>query len=110
MATVYLFNSPILTGYGAWEFEGPLTAEQARQRLLGRDYVSAIGHDASARLLQQQLGLPVQTQRITAVMQPGDEALVLRLLERQPEGVVLDDAQLRRQRHELGWLRYLKAR
>lgn len=103
---LYLLNSPILTGYGVWRFEGPLTPEQARQRLEGQTYTSAIGHPASARLLQSLLGLPVALARITAKMQPGDSALVLRLLERQPEGVVLNDEQLLRVPYELSWLHY----
>lgn len=106
---IYLLNSPILTSYGQWTFEGPLTPAQARQKLDGRDFTSAIGHPASARLLERLLDLSVPLARITAVMQPGDSALVLRLLERQPEGAVLDDAQLLRVPYELGWLHHAGA-
>lgn len=104
---LYLLNSPILTGYGRWTFEGPLASDEAKLRMHGREYRSAIGHEASARLLHALLGVDVPLARITAKMQPGDSALVLRLLERQPEGVVLNDAQLRRVPHELAWLHYV---
>lgn len=103
---LYLLNSPILTGYGQWTFEGPISVAEAQKRLRDRPYVSAIGHGASARLLGRLLAIDVPLQRITAKMMPGDDALVLRLLERQPEGLVLDDEQLLRVPHELAWLSY----
>jgi hypothetical protein len=39
-------------------------------------------------------------------MHPGDEALVLRLLDRLPEGMVLDEKEIAAMPYELGWLRY----
>lgn len=105
---IYLFNSPVLTAYGLWQFSGPLRPEEARQHLAGQDIRSAIGHQASADLLTQLLGMAVPVRRVTARMQAGDGALVLRVLQRLPEGQVLDAPTLQQVDYELGWLHCLQ--
>jgi len=94
--TLYLLNSTILTNYGLWRFSGPLASAEARA-LLGRAgrIVSAIGHAASAQLLGEVLEREIPVERIHTELQPGDRAIVLRLLKRLPEGRVLNAAELR---------------
>ena len=104
---IYLLNSPVLTACGDWRLSGPLSPQEARARLHGQTVRSAIGHAGSAQLLERLLGQPVAVQRLTARMEPGDAALVLRLLQRLPEGVLLDDEELQRTPFELAWLERL---
>ena len=99
----YLLNTPILTTYGDYRFEGPLTLDAARA-FAGQEARSAIGHAATARFLSQRLGVEVTCQRDAIRMQPGDQALVLRLLERLPEAAVLGAQELAALPHEFGLL------
>jgi len=91
---IYILNSPILTDYGLWRFEGPISVEQARI-VLKSGFTSAIGHESSARFLSYLLGMDVMPNRIAAKLDVGDAAVVLRIKERLPEGVLLDEAALK---------------
>ncbi len=101
--TLYLLNAPVVTDYGEWRFEGPLSLEQA-QALAAGGFVSAIGHEATAMVLSHLLRQPVPVARISVSLMPGDRALVLRLKNRLPEGTVLSEEELQSIGYELGLL------
>lgn len=105
-AMIYLLNSPVLTAYGIWRFSGALTPTQARERIRGQQIESAVGHGASALLLSRLLLQPVAVTRKAVVLDAGDQALVLRLLQRLPEGVVLDEDAIMQVPFELAWLEF----
>lgn len=107
MSRLYVINSPVLTDYGLWRFEGPLTETAARDLLAG-GFVSALGHEGAAYFLSSRLGARVPVNRIRVSLQPGDRALVLRLLERLPENRVLSAEEMAALPFELGLLTRLE--
>lgn len=104
---LHLFNTPVLTSYGDYRFSGPINAAEASRRLASTDFQSAIGHEGAASFLTRLLGIEIPMNRITATMQPGDTALILRVKTRLPEGQVLSESEFAAIPYELGWLERL---
>ncbi|SJM89904.1 conserved hypothetical protein [Crenothrix polyspora] len=105
--TLFIINAPILTSYGDWRFEGPLSIDKTR-KLLREGFTSAIGHAASAEMLARLLAMDIPVNRIAITMEAGDRALILRLLQRLPEGKVLNHHEMMATPFELALLTKLK--
>jgi hypothetical protein len=71
-----------------------ITVEEARE-ILANGFVSAVGHEGTAKLLSQLLGIQIPAERRTIFMRPGDRAVHFYLKSRLPEGVVLNEEQLK---------------
>jgi len=99
----FLLNSPVLTSYGTFEFRRA-TLVMAQGFMAEGACVSAIGHKGAADFLSGLLGVKVPENRISVRMEIGDQALVLRLVDRLPEGKVLSPEELAAVKYELGIL------
>ncbi len=99
-------NASILTTYGLYRYE-PVTPEAAQRliaefRQAGRPLYSAVGHRATAALMTRLLGIEVPFNRVTIEHLVGESAIVLRLHQRPPEGMVLSIADIEAIGYELG--------
>jgi len=66
--------------------------ESARRR--GREIISAVGHESTAKMLTELLGVEVKANRIMVKLEEGDTALIFQLFTRLPEGRVLNYGEL----------------
>jgi hypothetical protein len=69
--------------------------EEVRRLLSDNEFISAIGHGATAALMSELLGINIPHNRITVKLRPGDIAVHFVLRERLPEGKVLSYEELR---------------
>jgi len=65
------------------------------KRMLSKGFVSAVGHESTAKLLSQLLGIEIPVNRIEIKIEYGDKLIVFQLLQRLPEGKVLSEEELR---------------
>lgn len=100
--TTYLLNTPVLTSFGRFDFQ-PISLAEAKA-VLAEGFDSAVGHASTAEALTTLLGIGVPHRRVTIAMQPGDRAVVFRLLERPAEGEVLSRERVLACQHEWGLL------
>jgi hypothetical protein len=96
---VYLLNTIIVP---ADVDSGPKTvrlrkisATEAKD-ILSRGYTSAVGHEGTATVLSQVLGMQVPANRVAIRMGKGDKAVHFALKTRLPEGAVLSADELSR--------------
>jgi hypothetical protein len=104
--TIYILSAPVLTDWGTYVFwEGSKQEiEEITRQMTWDGFISAVGHEGTAQLLSQILGIPIPTSRISVKMERGDIALVFRVLERLPEGKVLSKEELEKVPYSLGIL------
>jgi hypothetical protein len=115
MPRVILLNTSIITTYGSYRYE-PLSLDEARKVVteqlcncydLGtciycggsgivkvEAFESAIGHQATAEVLSELLGVKVDVNRINYEQGVGDLAVVFKLRGRIQEGTILSRADI----------------
>lgn len=99
---VTLLNSSVLTSYGSYTYEA-LTLEEVRG-LIAEGFNSAIGHQETAEVLSELLNFLVPFNRIEYVQRPGEKAIIFKLKQRIPAGVVLSRGEIERLGYEFGLL------
>jgi len=98
LGRVYLLNS-LITPIDFDRFANAkvifrrVDVETAR-RILSGGFISAVGHEATSRLLSKILGMHVPLSRNPIFMEKGDKAVHFFLKQRLPEGAVLDEVEL----------------
>ncbi len=95
MAKVYLCNAFSLSMISPLPPEGrtikvrPLTLEEVKSLLREGEYISAVGHPATAEVMSALLGVEVPPNRVSITLSPGDRIIVFQLTIRLAEGQVL---------------------
>jgi hypothetical protein len=74
----YILNSAVITGAGTYTYR-LITPEDARTWLADGPYTSTIGYEETQEALRVLTGVNVHINRVGVMMEPGDEALVIRL-------------------------------
>jgi hypothetical protein len=77
--TRYILNSAVITAPGAYIYEH-ITAHGARSWLTDGTFVSTVGYAETAQALSDLTEVQIPVNRRTIQMEPGDEALVFRLV------------------------------
>jgi hypothetical protein len=94
--TVYLSNAFSLSMINA-----PITIKVLEagidnvKDIISDGFVSAVGHDATAKIISTQLGVQVPTNRISIQLNTGDVLVVFQLLVRLPEGKILSEDEMK---------------
>ncbi len=90
IAPVWLLNSPIITADGLFRCR-QITLDEARALVAEQGFESAIGHALTAAVLSDLLAIDCPVRRVEFQQAPGQLAIVFRLAQRIPEGLVLHD-------------------
>jgi len=79
MSQFYILNSAVITAPGLFRYRH-ISIDEARKWLDLHDWVSTIGYEETAKALQKITKVIIPVNRKVIEMQPGDEALVFRLV------------------------------
>ena len=85
-----ILNTSIITAEGTFELKG-ITLEEAKKLIKNNkeNILSAVGHQSTADILTELLGLEIPVNRINFIQEAQQSALVFKLNGRAPEGVIL---------------------
>jgi len=85
---VGILNCAIITNEGNYTLTS-LTLEEAKEILVNKKIISAVGHKSTAQILTQLLGVEVKENRIEFSQEIGQICVVFKLNARIPEGKIL---------------------
>jgi len=72
----------------------PVSLEEVKSLLQEGEYISAVGHESTARVMSALLGVDIPPNRVSITLGPGDRALVFQLSVRLAEGQVLSQEEV----------------
>lgn len=92
---VGLFNGTIATTNGLYRIED-IDIEQAKRYIRQNNFISAIGHEATAEIMSDLLGVNIPMNRIQFHQKIGQVVIVFKLNQRPMEGEILNREQVER--------------
>lgn len=104
---ITILNTGILTAYGTFEFVST-TLDEAQKLVRENEFQSAIGHQSTAEILTELLGIEIEVNRMEYSQKIGESALVFKLRSRPPEGKILNRTEIEKIGYDFGILRRLK--
>jgi len=93
---LYILNSATLPLAGGKKYmikARELSVKEASEMLKKEQFISAVGHEATAKALSNVFGVEVPYNRIQITLQPGDKLISIILKKRLPEGTTLKTAE-----------------
>jgi len=99
--TIYLLNSLVIPiNFDKYDRAivglKRVSIDEVKFLLTHHPFVSAIGHQGTAQLLSQLLGIEIPVNRITVQLEDGDMVIAFFLKQRLPEGAVLSKEELQK--------------
>ena len=85
---VGILNTSIITTDGNYT-QKPITIAQAQEIAQNNKILSAVGHESTAQVLTTILGVDIPVNRILFAQEVGQQAIVLKIKGRIPEGKIL---------------------
>lgn len=90
---VGIFNGTVATTNGLYRVSD-LTVSEAKEILSENGYVSAIGHESTAKIISELMEMDIPMNRINFMQMVGQKAVVFKLNRRPKEGSVLSREQV----------------
>ncbi|MBP2636789.1 MAG: hypothetical protein H6Q72_2696 [Firmicutes bacterium] len=84
-----ILNGAIITADGEYSCQTISLAEAKKLVQSAPGIISAVGHQATAEIISDLLGIKVDFNRINFHQNTGQQALVFKLNSRPPEGIIL---------------------
>ena len=86
---VAILNGAIITADGEYSCRTISLAAARKLLQTAPQIISAVGHQATAEILTDLLGVKIDFNRIDFHQQAGQQALIFKLNSRPPEGIIL---------------------
>ena len=85
---VGIFNGTIATTNGVYRISD-ITVDEAKKLMSKNGFISAIGHESTAKAISDSFNMNIPMSRIDFKQQVGQKAIVFKLNKRPPEGSIL---------------------
>lgn len=90
---ILLLNAAIMTANGTFRLSN-IALEDVKNMLTEENIMSAIGHNATADIMSELIGVNIPANRIQARQESGQKAIIFKLLKRPEEGKILNKEEI----------------